>query len=261
MDYSKTAAAVLKNVGGEANVQSLVHCATRLRFVIRDESKIDKAGMKATLGVIATAEAGGQFQVVIGNEVPEVFAEISKISSLAGDTTSEGGATDAPKGNLLNRFIAMISAIFTPLLWALAGTGLLKAFLAAAVTFGWLDSTTSTFTILNALSDALHSYLVLVDMGRDQLRLIRDLRDEDGFWLADEHCRGLSWRAGRWYSPSTPVTALTTPAKSSHESTLCRKAAQAGFLPGCSRRASWAMRRRGCRWRSSVRRMSRCWPR
>jgi PTS system beta-glucosides-specific IIC component len=161
MDYSKTAAAVLKGVGGEENVQSLVHCATRLRFVIKDDAKVDKAAVKSAPGVIATAEAGGQYQVVIGNEVPEVFAEIGKISGLAGSASSESRAeaNTGPKGNLLNRFIAMISAIFTPLLWALAGTGLLKALLAAAVTFGWMDNTTSTYTILNALSDSFINFL------------------------------------------------------------------------------------------------------
>jgi len=162
MDYSKTAAAVLKGVGGEENVQSLVHCATRLRFVIRDDAKVDKAAVKATPGVIATAEAGGQYQVVIGNEVPEVFAEITKISKLGGTSASDGrAAQNGPKGNLVNRFIAMISAIFTPLVWALAGTGLLKAFLAAAVTFAWIDNTTTTYTILNALSDAFINFLPL----------------------------------------------------------------------------------------------------
>ena len=161
MDYSKTAAAVLKGVGGEENVSSLVHCATRLRFVIRDDAKIDKAAVKAAPGVIATAEAGGQYQVVIGNEVPEVFAEIGKISKLGGDSTDSRTASAGPKGNLLNRFIAMIAAIFTPLLWALAGTGLLKAFLAAAVTFGWIDATTTTYTILNALADAFINFLPL----------------------------------------------------------------------------------------------------
>jgi PTS system beta-glucosides-specific IIC component len=163
MDYSKTAAAVLKGVGGEENVQSLVHCATRLRFVIKDDAKVNKAAVKSAPGVIATAEAGGQYQVVIGNEVPEVFAEIGKISGLAGGaaSTSASSAPAGPKGNLLNRFIAMISAIFTPLLWALAGTGLLKAFLAAAVTFGWLANTTTTYVILNALSDAFINFLPL----------------------------------------------------------------------------------------------------
>ncbi len=156
-DHAKTAAGVLAGVGGENNVQSLVHCATRLRFVLKDESKADAAAIRAVPGVITTAQAGGQYQVVIGNDVPDVYAAIQAQTKVGGDA----GAEDGPKGNLFNRFIKMISAIFTPILWALAGTGLLKAFLAAAVTFGWMDATTSTYTILNALSDALINFLPL----------------------------------------------------------------------------------------------------
>ncbi|QCQ17831.1 beta-glucoside-specific PTS transporter subunit IIABC [Microbacterium sp. RG1] len=161
MDYSKTAAGVLKGVGGEENITSLVHCATRLRFVLKDEGKADAASIKAVPGVVTVAQAGGQYQVVIGNEVPEVYAEIGKISKFGGSGAASSPAQDAPKGNLFNRFISMISAIFTPALWALAGTGLLKAFLAAAVTFGWIDTTTSTYIVLNALSDAFINFLPL----------------------------------------------------------------------------------------------------
>ncbi|MDF2506149.1 MAG: bglF [Microbacterium sp.] len=164
MDYSKTAAGVLRGVGGEENVQSLVHCATRLRFVLKDESKADATAIKATPGVITTAQAGGQYQVVIGNDVPEVYAAIAKLSAGAGRATGDdvgGTPAAAPRGNLFNRFISMISAIFTPLLWALAGTGLLKAFLAAAVTFGWIDPATSTYVVLNSLSDAFINFLPL----------------------------------------------------------------------------------------------------
>lgn len=158
-DYAKTAAGVLKGVGGEENVQSLVHCATRLRFVLKDETKADAAAIKATPGVITTAQAGGQYQVVIGNDVPDVYAEIGKISKFGGGRATAAAETEGPKGNLFNRFIAMISAIFTPVLWALAGTGLLKAFLAAAVTFGWISTETTTYVVLNALSDAFINFL------------------------------------------------------------------------------------------------------
>jgi len=162
MDYDKTADGVLRAVGGEENVQSLVHCATRLRFVLKDDAKADRAAAGKVPGVITVAESGGQFQVVIGNEVPEVFAAIGKVSKLGGSTVSEGAArAKAPSGNVFGRFIAMISAIFTPLLWALAGTGLLKAFLAAAATFGWIDATTTTYTILNALADGFINFLPL----------------------------------------------------------------------------------------------------
>lgn len=155
-DHAKTAAGVLAGVGGESNVQSLVHCATRLRFVLKDESKADAAAIRATPGVITTAQAGGQHQVVIGNDVPDVYAAIQTQTKLGGNGDA---GDDAPKGSVFNRFIKMISAIFTPILWALAGTGLLKAFLAASVTFGWMDATTTTYTILNALSDALINFL------------------------------------------------------------------------------------------------------
>ncbi len=154
VDHAKTATAVVAGVGGESNITSLVHCATRLRFVLKDESKADATALRATPGVITTAQAGGQYQVVIGNDVPDVYAAIQEQTSLGGGGT-DGGA----KGTLFNRFIKMISSIFTPILWALAGTGLLKAFVAAAVTFGWLDATTTTYTILNALSDALINFL------------------------------------------------------------------------------------------------------
>lgn len=160
-DYAKTAAGVLEAVGGKENVQSLVHCATRLRFRLRDEDKADRTAVKAVPGVITVAEGGGEFQVVIGNDVAEVFTEVGRISSLgAGSTSPEHG--NAPGGqNPFTKFVSMISAIFSPLLWALAAVGLFKAFVSSAVTFGWLDPQSTTHTILNALSDAFIYYLPL----------------------------------------------------------------------------------------------------
>lgn len=109
--------------------------------------------------MIAAAAGGGQFQVVVGNEVPEVFAAMGAISKFGGSGEAEAPAEDADKGNLFNRFIKMISAIFSPLIWALAATGLLKAFVAAAAQFGWLDTETSTYVVLYALSDAFINFL------------------------------------------------------------------------------------------------------
>jgi PTS system beta-glucosides-specific IIC component len=102
-------------------------------------------------------EAGGQFQVVIGNNVPIVYAEIGQISKLTGDDAA--GPEAGEQGNLLNRFIAMISTIFLPSLWPLAGAGLLKALLAMATTFHWLDAASTSYTILNAAGDGLFTFL------------------------------------------------------------------------------------------------------
>ena len=156
VDYRTLAGDILKKVGGEANVASLSHCATRLRFKLKDAARADKAAVEKLPGVITVMEAGGQFQVVIGNNVPIVFAEIGQISKLTGDTA---GGDEGEKCNLLNRLIALVSAIFSPMLWPLAGAGLLKAILAMATTFNWMDATSTTYAILNAAGDGLFTFL------------------------------------------------------------------------------------------------------
>ena len=156
VDYKALAPQLLEKVGGEANIASMAHCATRLRFKLKDESKADKAAVEQLPGVITVMKAGGQFQVVIGNNVPTLYEEMGRITKLGEGTDSE---TEGEKGNLLNRFIELISSIFLPALWPLAGTGPLKAFLAMGVQFNWLDATTTTYTILNAAADSLFYFL------------------------------------------------------------------------------------------------------
>ncbi len=156
-DYSKLAKDIVSGVGGEANISSLVHCATRLRFVLKDDAVAKTETIKNLDGVVTVAKAGGQYQVVIGNEVGEVFEQIGKVAPGAVGGLSHDD--EAPKGSLFNRFIQMISAIFTPFLWALAATGLLKAFVIAAVTFGWLDAASTTYTILYAIGDSFMNFL------------------------------------------------------------------------------------------------------
>lgn len=157
-EYSKLATEIVANVGGEGNVASLVHCATRLRFVLKDESIAKTEAMKSLDGVVTVTQAGGQYQVVIGNEVGEVFDEIGVVAPSLGHSDGSG-ASDAPKGNLFDRFIRMISSIFTPFLWALAATGLIKAFIVLAVTLGWLDSSSTTYTILYSIGDAAINFM------------------------------------------------------------------------------------------------------
>ncbi|MCC6497108.1 MAG: PTS glucose transporter subunit IIA [Propionibacteriaceae bacterium] len=156
VDYRSLAGDILEKVGGEENVASLTHCATRLRFKLKDAAKADKPAVEQLAGVITVMEAGGQFQVVIGNNVPTVYAEIGQLTKLTGD---DAESAEGAQGNLLNRFIAMISAIFLPALWPLAGAGLLKAFLAMATQFNWLDATSTTYAILNAAGDGLFFFL------------------------------------------------------------------------------------------------------
>ncbi len=156
VDFRSLAGDILQNVGGESNVASLAHCATRLRFKLKDSAKADKAAVEKLPGVITVMEAGGQFQVVVGNDVPLVYAEVGRISKLTGDAAT---VDEGPKGNLFNQFIDLISKIFSPILWTLAGVGLLKAFLALFTTVGWLGAESQTYTILFAAADGMFQIL------------------------------------------------------------------------------------------------------
>lgn len=153
--YDQTAAGVLRAIGGTDNVVSLTHCATRLRFQLKDRDKADKEAVEGTRGVITVVEAGGQFQVVIGNSVGNVYA------SLVGQGVSEDKAGGGSR-NPLARAIDLITSIFTPFLWVLAATGLLKALLAVGVSINGDFATTGTYAILFAAGDAVFQFLPIL---------------------------------------------------------------------------------------------------
>ncbi|MFT0846367.1 beta-glucoside-specific PTS transporter subunit IIABC [Actinomycetaceae bacterium L2_0104] len=159
VDYQELAKQILERVGGAGNVAGATHCITRLRLKIRDMSKVDKSGIEAMEGVITVVEAGGQFQVVIGDNVPTVYTHFTNAAGIASSAPVE---EDEEKGNLFNRFVNMISKIFSPFLWTLAGTGLLKAFLALATTLNWMDPLGQNYTILNAAADSTFYFLPLM---------------------------------------------------------------------------------------------------
>lgn len=157
VDYRSLAGEILKGVGGEKNIASATHCATRLRLKLRDDAKADTAAVENLPGVITVMQAGGQYQVVVGDNVPAVYAELSKITRLGGDESAD--EEPAPRGNLFNRFIDLVSSIFQPVIWTLAASGLLKAFLSLATQLGWLDPASQTNVILAATADALFYFL------------------------------------------------------------------------------------------------------
>ncbi|MEJ8303697.1 beta-glucoside-specific PTS transporter subunit IIABC [Saccharibacillus sacchari] len=151
--YEKLAKDIIQNVGGKENVNSLEHCVTRLRFRLKDENKANTDVLKNMDGVVTVVKSGGQYQVVIGNHVPDVYAEVNA----AGGFAAESGSSDAggEKGNLFNRFVDMISGVFAPTLGVLAATGMIKGFNALFLTLGWLTAESGTYQILNAIGDCL----------------------------------------------------------------------------------------------------------
>ena len=154
MDYKKTAADILELVGGEKNVASVTNCMTRLRFVLNDAGKADVEGLKKVKGVQGVVTKNGQFQVVIGTDVSHVCDEIKKLGRF-------GEETQAPKEKkgIAAGFFGGLTAIFQPIIPALAGSGMIKALLALLVFVGWVDSGSQTYQIFNAFGDALFSFL------------------------------------------------------------------------------------------------------
>ena len=160
MEYKALAQDILNRVGGKENIVSLVHCATRLRFKLKDNGKADAEGLKANPGVIMVVESGGQFQVVIGNHVHDVWLAVRQEAGLSDD--SEPVAEEkAAKGSVLSQLIDIISGIFTPFIGVMAATGLLKGLLALAVSCGWLTPEQGTYKIWFAASDALFFFFPL----------------------------------------------------------------------------------------------------
>ncbi|WP_407438140.1 PTS beta-glucoside transporter subunit IIABC [Lelliottia sp.] len=161
MEYQALAKDILAHVGGKENIVSLVHCATRLRFKLKENQKADAQGLKKNPGVIMVVESGGQFQVVIGNHVHDAWQAVRAEAGLTDDTPAAADE-QGDKGNLLGRLIDIVSGIFTPFIGVLAASGILKGLLALAVVCGWLTTDSGTYKIWFAASDALFFFFPLV---------------------------------------------------------------------------------------------------
>ncbi|MEN4819814.1 PTS beta-glucoside transporter subunit IIABC [Pantoea agglomerans] len=161
MEYHTLAQDILSHIGGRENIVSLVHCATRLRFKLKDNHKADAEGLKRNPGVIMVVESGGQFQVVIGNHVHDVWQAVRSEAGLADELSA---ATEGEKtgGNVFNHLIDIVSGIFTPFIGILAASGILKGLLALAVVCDWLSVESGTYKIWFAASDALFFFFPLV---------------------------------------------------------------------------------------------------
>ena len=124
MKYEQLAKDIIKNVGGKENVNSLAHCVTRLRFKLKDESKANTEVLKNMDGVVTVIKSGGQYQVVIGNHVPDVYADVAAIGGFQTDNSEEA----EEKMSAFNKFIDTVSGVFTPILGVLCATGMIKGF-------------------------------------------------------------------------------------------------------------------------------------
>lgn len=158
MDFKKLAADILENIGGEKNVQNVTHCATRLRFHLVDDSKANKEAIENLKGVFSVVNKSGQFQVIVGNDVPNVYKELVKL----GNFSSSAPVKEEKKKFKLTDLFDIISSIFVPVVPALAGCGLLKGILSLLTTFGLLDTASQTYIILSIVGDAGFYFLPMM---------------------------------------------------------------------------------------------------
>lgn len=161
MDYTQVAKDVLQHVGGKENIAHLEHCSTRLRFTLIDQKKADVPALEKTPGVIAV-RMSGQCQVVIGNDVIEVYQQVTNL--MGGSSSGQGVPSNQPKekrkvGTVLLDFIV---GVFQPLVPAIAGGGILKSFLLLFSLLGWVDAKGQTYQILNMVGDAPLYFLPLL---------------------------------------------------------------------------------------------------
>lgn len=160
--YQELAADIVRNVGGRENVAGLVHCITRLRFTLKDESLANDDVLKGMSGVVTVMKSGGQYQVVIGNHVAEVYEDVLPLLALREDgDANQADGSGAEKKRLLDRAIDVVSGIFQPILGIMAACGMLKGFNTLFEALGFYTETSGIYMVINAAGDALFNFLPL----------------------------------------------------------------------------------------------------
>ena len=167
--YDGLARIIIQNVGGKDNIVSLTHCITRLRFRLKDESKANTEILEETDGVMKVLQSGGQYMVVIGNQVADVYDAVCAVGHIkpGGAVNEDGSATDAApaeqkKQNPFDAFISIVTSVFTPCLGVMAACGIVKGVLAMLVAAGLMDGAGGTYNILYSLGDCFFYFMPIL---------------------------------------------------------------------------------------------------
>lgn len=158
MDYANVAKKILEKIGGESNVNSVQHCMTRLRFTLKDESKADDEAIRKIKGVMGVTKQGGQYQVIIGNNVGNCYKELLKLGNFQEGTSDK----NAEKKGLFNTILDVVSGCMSATMPAIIGAGMIKVLLVILPMLGILAETSQTYIILSALGDATFYFLPLI---------------------------------------------------------------------------------------------------
>lgn len=158
--YDGLARIILTNVGGKENVESLTHCVTRLRFVLKDVTKAHSDILESTDGVMRVIQSGGQYQIVIGQAVSDVYDAVVTVGKLKDIAAME--ISDKKQEKLFNQFVGIVSSVFTPMVGTLCACGVMKGLLSAAVALGLLTKTDGFYVILFNAANAFYYFLPIV---------------------------------------------------------------------------------------------------
>ena len=164
MKYLDLATDILNYMGGASNIKKVWHCATRLRFNVKDNNKVNQKELEKLKGIIQVVYGHEQWQLVIGTQVAEVYDQLINMKEIKNSKNliKEKEAKNKERTGflgLLNKFISFISSLFMPFLNAICGAGVLKGVLALCTTMKWLKETSGTYVLLNAAADSLFYFL------------------------------------------------------------------------------------------------------
>ncbi len=161
--YDGLSRIIIQNVGGKDNIESLSHCVTRLRFNLKDESKANTEILKATDGIVTVIQSGGQYMVVIGNHVGDVYDSVISVGHLQNKSTAvEKTEAKKEKQNPFSAFVSIVTGVFSPFLGAFCACGILKGFVTLFATLGILNSAGGTYNILYGIGDAAFYFLPVI---------------------------------------------------------------------------------------------------
>ena len=163
MDYKKLAERILEKLGGKENVESVVHCMTRLRFVLKDESQVDNEQVKKIKGVIGVMKKSGQYQIIIGNEVASVYKEICALGNFKEKTSVK--KIEKKNQNIISEMLDIISSVMSPVIPAIIGAAMIKVLLTVLPMIGILSNTSQTYELLSVIGDGAFFFMpVLIGM-------------------------------------------------------------------------------------------------
>ena len=155
-EYQTLATQIIALVGGKENVANVYHCQTRLRFTLVDNLKADTEALEKLDGVTKVIINAGQYQIVIGTHVADVFEEIEKLVEISQDTTTQ------EKKGIFDTIIDFVAGTFQPIIPALSGAGMVKAVLALLVVFNVITTDSQTYYMLNVFADGVFYFLPIL---------------------------------------------------------------------------------------------------